>query len=147
METVLIVDDEERIREILTRWLEPAGYRTVQAAHAHGALEVAASDAPAVALCDIEMPGHDGLWLVARLRERFPHVAIVLATAVDAVPPTISLQAGVVAYVLKPFQRDKLLAAVAEGVAWHKTAVARGDALPHRDPFEEWLRGGQARKK
>ena len=36
-----------------------------------------------VVICDIQMPGHDGLWLVARVRERFPNVAIVLATGVE----------------------------------------------------------------
>ena len=143
--SVLIVDDDPRIREILVRWLEPAGYRTQQAAHSEAALEAIAGDQPAVAMCDVEMPGPDGLWLVGRLRERYPNIAIVLCTGVSAVPPTISLQAGVVGYVLKPFQRDQLLATVKQAVEWHRAAVAQGDTGAKRDALEEWLRGGERR--
>ena len=134
MTSVLIVDDEAGIREILRRWLEPAGYSVQQAADAEAALDVLASSVPAAVLCDVDMPGHDGLWLVARVRERFPTVAIVLATAADEVPPAVSLQDGVVGYVLKPFHRQRLLAAVKDAVAWHQAAVARASGqLPSPD--------------
>ncbi len=143
--SILIVDDEPRIREILVRWLAPAGYDTREAPDAETALELLTASASDVALCDIQMPGHDGLWLVARLRERFPNVAIVLATAVDTVPPVVSLQKGVVEYLVKPFQRERVIAAVRRAVEWHQAAVARGpERAPAGDPIAEWLDGGRS---
>src|SRR5437868_3305849 len=102
VKSVLVVDDEPRMREILVRWIAPAGYATKEAPGADAALEVLAATPCEVVFCDIQMPGHDGLWLVKQLRKQFPKVAIVLATGVDSVPPAVSLQGGVVEYLVKP---------------------------------------------
>lgn len=137
---VLVVDDESRIRDVLVRWLGPAGYRTQQAGDAKAALECAAAEPPAAALCDIEMPGFDGNWLVARMRERFPHVGIVLATAVDLLPPQTTLRDGVVGYVLKPFDREQVLGGVRDAVAWHRRALARAPQSPAAgNAIDDWL--------
>jgi DNA-binding NtrC family response regulator len=136
---VLIVDDESAIRVILARWLAEAGYETREAADAEAAL-VEMARAPAdVVLCDIEMPGRGGLWLIDQLRGQFPAAAMVLATAVDSVPPTTSFRPGVVDYVLKPFARERLLNAVASAVKWHDAAVAKGPASPKAGhPLSTW---------
>jgi DNA-binding NtrC family response regulator len=123
---VLIVDDESGIRELLARWLTGAGYETRGAADAEAALLEMARAPADVVLCDIEMPGRGGVWLTGQLRERFPEVAMVLATAVDSVPPSTSFKPGVVDYVLKPFSRERVLNAVAAAVKWHAAAVAKG---------------------
>src|SRR5687768_14843580 len=102
VEAVLIVDDERPIRKLLARWLSPEGYVVHEAADAQAAIETLATSAISVALCDRSMPGHDGDWLVAQIRERFPSVAIVLATGDASVPPRVSLQPGVVGYLVKP---------------------------------------------
>lgn len=133
------------MREILRRWLVPAGYETSEAPDAETALNLVAAGVPDVVLCDVAMPGHDGLWLVQRLRERFPTVAVVLATAVDTVPPTVSLQGGVVEYLVKPFEPGRVLAAVSRAVEWHHAALARGqDRTTTTDPIDEWLSGGRS---
>ena len=139
--SVLIVDDESRIREILSRWLTPAGYETREAADADLALEALAISPADVVLCDVHMPGRDGLWLMGKIRERFPEIAVVLATSDDAVPPTTSLQPGVVEYLVKPFTRESVLAAVARSVEWHRSALLRG---PQRasGSVEDWLKSG-----
>ena len=140
MRSVLIVDDEPRIREILVRFLAPAGYAVNEAADADAALALVAATAPDVLLCDVQMPGHDGLWLVEQLRLRFPAVAIVLATADPNVPPVVSLQGGVVEYLVKPFEREGVLAAVGRAVEWHVAAAARSAAqTPPPDPVGDWL--------
>ena len=51
-------------------------------------------------------------------------MAVVLATGVSTVPPAISLRTGVVAYLLKPFGRTEVLAAIDQALAWHEQAVA-----------------------
>ena len=140
MSSVLIVDDEPLIRQLMKRWLAAAGYDTREAPDADvaiGLLTVSPSD---VILCDIQMPGHDGLWLVAQVRERFPNVAVVLATGLDTVPPGISLGSGVVEYLLKPFARDQVLRAVTRAVEWGQARAARAPkrAGAH-DPLAEWM--------
>ena len=125
MGSVLIVDDESAIRAVLARWLGAARYDIREAVDAESALDELAKTAADVVLCDVTMPGQGGLWLAEQLRERFPATAIILATAVDSIPPTTSLKSGIVEYVVKPFARDVILAAVARGMEWRAAAVVR----------------------
>jgi DNA-binding NtrC family response regulator len=140
MAKVLVVDDEASIREVVSRWLASAGHEPVEAEHAYAALAQMERSPAAVVLVDVQMPGPDGLWLTGELRRRFPATAIALATGVSTVPPQVSMQAGVLAYLLKPFRKEALLRAVAQGVAWHEEAKTR---VPREeesiDRVMEWL--------
>jgi DNA-binding NtrC family response regulator len=139
MVPILIVDDERAIRHVLARWLSDAGYRCAEAETADAALASMASDPSAVVLCDVQMPGHDGLWLTRQLRTQYPATAIVLVTGITTVPPSMSMQAGVLAYLVKPFQRETLLEAVQQGVKWHEQAVASGDRTVNTQDLDQWL--------
>lgn len=140
MNSVLIVDDESAIRAVLARWLGAVGYDIREAADAESALDALARAAADVVLCDVEMPGQGGLWLAEQLRERYPATAIVLATAVDSIPPTTSLKPGIIEYLVKPFARDLVLTAVARGMQWHAVALDRGPATPaNEDDLNKWL--------
>jgi len=143
MSSVLIVDDEAPIREFLSRWLRASNYETTEAPDADAALAVVSERQPDVVLCDVNMPGHDGLWLTEQLRARFPAIAIVLATANDEVPPVISMQRGIVEYLVKPFERGSVLAAVSRAVQWRLNDGTRQTAAPHVDAVDEWLKGGR----
>ena len=125
MGTVLIVDDEAGIRGLLERFLVDMGHELRTAPDAESALQMMAHWVPDVVLCDIQMPGANGLWLADRIRESAPTTAIVLATAEADVPPHESLRPGVVAYVLKPFQRAQVRRAVDEGMEWSIAAAQR----------------------
>jgi response regulator RpfG family c-di-GMP phosphodiesterase len=122
--SVLIVDDENAVRDLMKRWLESGGYSVTSASNAEealGRLETAAP--PAVALCDIRMPGRDGLWLAERIRQRYPETAVIMATGVQDVGPAVeSLRQGVIDYLTKPFGRDRLREAVLRGLEWHRAA-------------------------
>lgn len=97
---VLVVDDEPSVREFLTRWLQGWGYAVKQAGSATEALEVMLTEPASIMLCDIKMPGHDGLWLVERVRAKSLRTAIIMATCVDDLDVVMkSQQAGVVDYV------------------------------------------------
>jgi CheY-like chemotaxis protein len=120
---VLIVDDESAIRRLLARWLGPEGYVTHEAPDAQTAVEILATRAISIALVDRSMPGHDGDWLVTQIRERFPWVAIVLATGDASVPPRISLQSGVVGYLVKPLRASLVVDAVRDAMVWHRVAA------------------------
>lgn len=145
MSDILIVDDQAAVRELLARWLGAEGHVLHQAADAESALDQLAAQSIGVALCDKTMPGRDGLWLVDQIRERHPGVAVILATADDTIPPRVSLQNGIVGYLVKPFRRDLVLAAVQDALAWHRVA-ARTPRPPAGDhAVDTWLKGRAGR--
>ncbi len=131
MPSVLVVDDEPFLRDIATLWVRSAGFTPREASSAEEALD-ALNEAPAdIALCDINMPGHDGVWLAARIRETYPTTAIVIATSlVDVDTAIASLRNEVVDYLLKPFDRGRLWEALALARDWHSAAAA-GEDLQH----------------
>ena len=123
MPSVLVVDDEASIREVFARWLASGGYAVRTAASANEALDRVHETPPAVALCDIRMPGQDGLWLANQIRRDAPETAVIMATGVQDVGPAVtSLRQGVIDYLTKPFGRDRLRESVLRGVEWHRAA-------------------------
>lgn len=109
MAYVLIVDDEEPIRRLLTRWLSGWGYEAKQAANAEDAIEIMAAEAAEIVLCDVMMPVHDGIWLTEQVRSRWPQTAVIMASgAQDMETVTRMRKQGAVDYVTKPFGREML---------------------------------------
>ncbi len=130
---VLVVDDENGVRDLMSRWLTAGGFSVSSAAGADEALGLMRRVPPAVALCDIRMPGHDGVWLANRIRQEHPETAIIMATGVYDHGHATHLGDGVVDYLTKPFGRDRLRDAVVRGVEWHRSAR---DARCWRDRLE-----------
>jgi response regulator RpfG family c-di-GMP phosphodiesterase len=123
---VLIVDDEAPIRRLLQAWMQAEGVTAVEASTAEQALMVIESEgAPAVALCDLKLPGQDGLWLAGQLHVTYPETAVVMTTAVHEFDVAISsLQAGVVDYLSKPFTRERLSDALKRALLAHQSRRA-----------------------
>ena len=122
--SVLVVDDETGVRELMARWLVSGGYDVRTAATADEALDRVHDRAPAVALCDIRMPGHDGLWLAHQIRNDAPETAVIMATGVQDLGSAVtSLRQGVIDYLTKPFGRDRLRESVSRGLEWHRAAL------------------------
>jgi response regulator RpfG family c-di-GMP phosphodiesterase len=141
--SVLIVDDEHGVRDLMSRWLESGGYEVTTAATADEALTHVESEAPAVALCDIRMPGHDGLWLAQQIRKTAPDTAVIMATGVQDVGSAVtSLRQGVIDYLTKPFGRDRLRDSVLRALEWHRAAL---DARRWRESLESEMRGRRQR--
>lgn len=121
--SILIVDDETCVRDLMARWLTSGGYEVRTAGTADEALRSIHEGPPAVALCDIRMPGHDGLWLADQIRHDAPETAVIMATGVQDVGSVVtSLRHGVIDYLTKPFGRDRLRESVVRGIEWHKAA-------------------------
>ena len=102
---VLIVDDEAPVRAVLSRWLTRWGYDSIrEVGSALEAMDAMNADPADILLCDVNMPEHDGLWLVEQVQACWPRTAIVMSTGLDD-PTTIrtSRLRGAVAYVTKPF--------------------------------------------
>ncbi|MBV8206345.1 MAG: response regulator [Acidobacteria bacterium] len=113
-ERILVVDDEESIREIVSSMLGSAGYPTTVAGSGVEALEVLASGEPFdLMLSDISMAAMDGLTLLERTKERFPEMPVIMVTAVHDISVALgSIRNGAYDYLLKPFEREQLLATV-----------------------------------
>jgi two-component system response regulator ResD len=111
---VLVVDDEPTIAEVVSRYLERAGYRTRVAATGPQALELAAHQRPDLVVLDLMLPGIDGLEVMRRLRqpEGRPIATILLTAKGDESDRVIGLRLGADDYVVKPFSPAELVARV-----------------------------------
>ena len=111
--TILIVDDEPDVREVLEEYFVAHGYAALGAENAAAAKQLAAQQAIDLALVDIHMPGEDGLSLARHLRERYAQLAIIMLTSAGTVIDRIvGLEMGADDYVPKPFDPRELVARV-----------------------------------
>src|SRR5919107_5661159 len=112
--SVLVVDDEPTIGEVVSRYLSVAGYDTRVATTGPAALEAVAGDRPDLVVLDLMLPGIDGLEVMRRLREReSERVAVILLTAKgEESDRVIGLRLGADDYVVKPFSPAELVARV-----------------------------------
>ena len=125
--TIMIVDDEPDVLEVLEEYFTTHGYEALAAADAAAARAIAAKGPVDLALVDIHMPGEDGLSLARHLRERYKSVAIVMLTSAGTVVDRIvGLEMGADDYVPKPFDPRELEARV-KSVLRRTSAAARAD--------------------
>lgn len=110
--TVLVVDDDAEVRELVAEVLAMAGYAVEQAADGLAALEAVAERRPDLVVADLRMPRLDGAALARRLRRGRDPVPVVLLTAYGGTSPVRGVH-----LVAKPFALDDLLAAVARALA------------------------------
>lgn len=109
---ILVVEDEDRIRQFLQRGLTFEGYRVDSASDGQEALDSARENPPDLVLLDIMLPGMDGIEVCRRLRAA-SEVPILMLTAKEAIEDRVSgLDAGADDYLVKPFAFDELLARV-----------------------------------
>ena len=108
--TILIVDDEPDVREVLQEYFAAHGFEVLSAADARAARALVQARRADVALIDIHMPGEDGLSLARHLREHYEGLAIVMLTSASTVVDRIvGLEVGADDYVSKPFKPEELL--------------------------------------
>jgi DNA-binding NtrC family response regulator len=138
--SLLVVDDEPNVRELLRRMLEFEGFEVTIAADVGSALEALERKRPAAVLCDVHMPGdRDGLWLADQIRNQDPATAILLVTGDQSIPPTQSLRRGVIAYLVKPVNRDALVKAVNAAVGWTRAERNARPIAERRPGLDDWL--------
>lgn len=129
--TVLVVDDEPTIVEIVARYLERAGFETLQAMDGPEALRLADLHRPDLVVLDVMLPGLDGIEVLRRLHERpGKRVAVILLTARgEEADRLVGLRHGADDYVVKPFSPAELVARV-EAVMRRVSPPAEEDATP-----------------
>lgn len=111
---ILIVDDEAHIRNVMSSILARAGYEVAAADSVRQALDLVAAEQPFdIVLSDIMMAGADGLSLLDHLHRQNPYRLVIMVTAVHDISVAMAaIRCGAYDYLLKPFEREQLLAIV-----------------------------------
>lgn len=107
--TILVVDDEDEIRELIREFLERRGFRALAAASADAAWQFLETEKVSVILSDIRMPGASGLDLLRRVREGRPALPVVLMSAFADVTRDEARRQGAAEFISKPFDPDRLV--------------------------------------
>jgi putative two-component system response regulator len=125
---VIVVDDEQSIREAIGRFLRARGFDVVVADSGSSALEQLRASKFAAMLCDVRMPGMTGLELLPSALRLEPDLAVLMLTGLnDASTATDALAQGAMDYLLKPIELDRLELAIAQALQ------RRSDRIDARD--------------
>lgn len=147
--TVLVVDDEPIVRDVVVRYLERDGYRTLQAASGDEARDLLERESPSMIVLDVMLPGVSGLELCRWIRSR-SEVPIVMLTALgEEADRIVGLELGADDYLTKPFSPRELAVRVrnlirrtAQPAATRAPTIAFGDVVV--DPMaREAHKGGE----
>jgi two-component system response regulator (stage 0 sporulation protein F) len=113
--TILIVDDEERLRKALARSFSEEDYRTLSAATGEGAIDLLKNRKVDLVITDLVMPGMDGMTLVRNIRDAAPEIKMIIITAYgSAESMQEAKELGVAHYLAKPFDLSDLKSKVKE---------------------------------
>lgn len=111
---ILVVDDEESIRAVLTEVLIDDGFRVTQAANGLEALEVLQDVPHSLVISDIKMPGMTGIELLKKIKQTIPATEVIIITSYASLDTAIeALRYGAYDYLFKPFEDIKLISAAA----------------------------------
>ncbi|MGH2984413.1 MAG: response regulator [Solirubrobacterales bacterium] len=124
--SVLVVDDEPVITDVVSRYLERAGYATRVAADGLEAIAIAGDARPDLVVLDLLLPGLDGLEVMRELQARQPTRVIMLTAKGEASDRIAGLQRGADDYVVKPFSPAELVARV-------DAVLRRGESEPEQE--------------
>ena len=131
--TILVVDDEDGIRQALNRFLTRQGYRVAQAPDAAAALAAIDSAHPQGMLCDIRMPNMSGVELLPKALAADTDLAIIMLTAIDEPRTAIEcLKLGAYDYLIKPVDLDELELSLQGALRQRQLEVERRE-------LEQWL--------
>lgn len=117
IDRILIVDDEEAIREIVSSLLEAQGYRCATVSNGKKATEFLLKNSVDLVLSDMVMPEMDGLKLLAWLRNHDADIPVIMVTAIHDVSTALeAIRGGAYDYILKPFEKDQLFLGVRRAI-------------------------------
>ena len=123
MTTVLVVDDEPIVREVVVEYLRRDGFRTVEAGDGNAAKALVESERPDLVVLDLMLPGDDGLSVCRWIRSRSALPVIMLTARGEEADRIVGLELGADDYVTKPFSPRELAARV-------RTVLRRASAPP-----------------
>ena len=124
MENILVVDDEEAIREVVSTMLEAKGYHCVAVQNGRVAQEEVKKLTPDLVLSDMIMPEMDGIKLLEWMRLYDPEVPVIMVTAIHDISTALeAIRRGAYDYILKPFEKDQLFLGVGRALQ-HRRLIA-----------------------
>lgn len=129
MSTVLVVDDEPIVREVVVKYLERAGYRTLEAGDGYTARGLLERESPSLVVLDIMLPGTDGLELCRWIRARSDLPVIMLTARGEEADRIVGLELGADDYITKPFSPRELAARVRTVLRRSSPAPAKAERL------------------
>ncbi len=132
---ILTIDDEDMVREILTAYLEDSGFEVIQAGDGQTGIDLIGREQPDLVLCDLRMPGMDGLQVLAIVTRDFPELPILVVSGMGGINDAIqALKLGAWDYVTKPIEDM----AVLEHAINHalERACLRRENREHREHLE-----------
>ncbi|GHE20068.1 response regulator [Halomonas urumqiensis] len=137
--TLIVVDDDPEIRELLADYLGRHGYRALMAEDAQALYRLLESESPALLIVDIMMPGDDGLTICRELRRASEVPIIMLTASADETDRILGLELGADDYLGKPFNPRELLARI-KAVLRRTRVAAQPTATdqPRRVAFGDW---------
>jgi two-component system response regulator (stage 0 sporulation protein F) len=135
---ILIVDDEQSVRDVLSEYFTEQGYEVATAEDGNNALSVLKHHRPDLVLLDVRMPGLDGVQTLRRLREEAPAVSVIMVTANDDLAlARDTLKLGAIDYVSKPFDFAHLERAVMAGLIHAGARPTDQPAAADDDPWRK----------
>jgi putative two-component system response regulator len=136
--SILVVDDEVSVGEVICEWLRYDGYSCDYAPGAVAALELCRQKYYDLLISDITMPGVSGLELLQRIKPLYPDLAVVIATAVDnRDTASNALKLGADGYVIKPFNMNEFLINIANILEKNRLAL---ESSKYKEELEEKVR-------
>jgi two-component system phosphate regulon response regulator OmpR len=143
---ILVVDDERRIRTMLSRYLTDEGFRVSEASDGVAMREILERDPVDLVLLDLVMPGEDGLSLARHIRQRSDISVIMLTGKGELIDRVVGLEAGADDYIAKPFHLREVLARIRTVMrrVHPQPASSAVQASPAKEPagdtlvFQDW---------
>jgi len=123
---ILIVDDDASVRDVIAVLLGEEGYACTAVSSAEAALDALRRTDYSLIISDVRMPGHDGFWLLERVRDHAPDTAIVMLTAFGDTEAAVEcLRNGAADYLLKPPKVTELIRAIERALGRRRLELAR----------------------
>ena len=129
-DTVLVIDDDASVRDLMSRFLSKSGFRVVVASNGEEGLRLAKQEKPLVITLDVVMPDFDGWSVLKKLKSdrALAEIPVIIVTIVDNEP--MGLDLGAASYLVKPVDRDRLAVLVEK----YRMARSASDNRPHSTP-------------
>jgi DNA-binding NtrC family response regulator len=148
---ILIVDDEEKIRKVLTRLLEDEDYRVKSVENGQKAIAILNSYKPEIILMDQNMPGLNGIDAMVTIKDKHPSITVIIITAHGEVSLAVdAIKKGAYDYLEKPFDNDKLLLLIKRAIDHQKLTGEISDLkrkLSAQKSFETIIGANEKMKK
>lgn len=139
MAVILIIDDDANMRWALEKAMKKEGYATISEGDGESGLQAATEKSPDLVLCDLKMPGMDGLELLGKLKNNNPALPVIMISGYGTVETAVqAMKMGANDFILKPFDIEAVRLAVKKALGveklWDEVRFWRQEVLQPTSP-------------